>query len=118
MKRFCKQCSQPFYGRSDKKFCDDICRSTYNNLKLRPDRTRLNKVNNILRKNRKILYQLMPNDGTRTSLAKETLHEYGFNFNYNTHRVKTKTGSEFIFCYEYGYLFLPQENILLVKKEN
>jgi hypothetical protein len=73
-------------------------------------------VNNILRKNRRILVELNP-DG-KNKVAREKLLSRGFDFKYFTSLYTTKDGSQYIYCYEQGYL--PIENghyLLVVKKE-
>ncbi len=55
----CLACERPIKGRTDKKFCDDSCRNNYNN-RLNSDATPLiRNINNILRKNRRILLDLL-----------------------------------------------------------
>lgn len=115
MERLCLDCNSPIKGRADKKFCDDQCRSNYNN-RLKSEQTFFVKqVNQILYKNRKILERFNP-DG-KAKLSAKKLAEAGFNFDYHTHIYQTQNGNNYIFCYEYGYLKLEQDLLLLVKKE-
>ena len=66
MKKRCLECTDEFIGRADKKFCCDGCRSSYNN-KLNSDTTNfVRNINNILRKNRRILAELNPNGKSKT----------------------------------------------------
>lgn len=115
MKRICLDCSEPIQGRADKKFCDDQCRSNYNN-RLKTDQSNFEReVNTILRKNKSILRQANPEGKTKTN--KDKLLSKGFNFNYFTHVYQTQKGHQYHFCYEYGYLRLDNEEILLVKRD-
>lgn len=114
MKRTCLDCGQPISGRSDKKFCSDQCRNNYNNHSNADSTNYMRNVNNILRKNRRILAQLNPTD--KIKLHKERLQIKGFNFNYFTNTYVTKNGTTYFFCYEYGYLPLPNDFYFLVKK--
>ena len=115
MERICLDCSEPLKGRADKKFCDDQCRSNYNN-RLKIEKSDFVKeVNNILRRNRSILQQLNP-DG-KAKVNKEKLLNKGFSFSYFTHTYQTQKGHVYHFCYEYGYLKLESEDILLVKRD-
>lgn len=115
MERLCLDCSQPVKGRADKKFCDDQCRSNYNN-RLKTERNDFVKeVNTVLRKNRNILQQLNP-DG-KTKISREKLLSKGFSFTYFTHIYQTQKGNTYYFCYEYGYLKLENDDFLLVKRE-
>jgi len=115
MKKKCLECGDEFIGRSDKKFCSDACRNSYNN-KLNSDENNLvRNINNILRKNRRILKELTPN-GT-TTIEKSKLLSKGFDLKYHTEFVKTKAGKVYFFCYEYGYLQLEENKFALVKRD-
>lgn len=115
-KRSCMECGMKLSGRKDQKFCSDYCRNTYNN-RLNEDATKyVRRINNILRKNRRILAHLNPKgkvtvDGIR-------LAEEGFNFHYYTNVYSTKTGSTYYFCYEQGYLKMDDDRYMLVLKQD
>ncbi len=111
--RVCPECGDKIIGRSDKKFCSDQCRNTYNN-KLNSDATNtVRNINNILRKNRRVLESLNKQSG-KTMVARETLLTNGFNFTYHTHTYTTKRGDVYRFCYEQGYLYLDDKNLYLL----
>lgn len=115
MEQKCLECAESFKGRADKKFCSDLCRNSYNN-KLNSDTTNyMRNVNNILRKNRRILENLIPEETAKASKAK--LNEKGFDFTYYTNAYTTKKGATYYFCYEYGYLPLENEFYFLVKRK-
>ena len=114
MERLCLDCNTPLKGRTDKKFCDDLCRSNFNNRLKASDNSFLRQVNNILRKNREILRLKNP-DG-KIKVKKDVLLRKDFNFSYYTHSYATQRGNYF-FCYEYGYLPLANEEFLLIKRE-
>ena len=115
MERFCLDCNDVLKGRADKKFCDDQCRSNYNNRLKADDLSFLKEVNQILKKNRSILKAKNPEG--KTKIKKEALIRKGFDFNFHTHTYATQKGNTYIFCYEYGYLLLDHEEVLLVKRE-
>ena len=111
-KRRCLECEEFIIGRSDKKFCSDQCRNTFNN-RMNSDHTNLvRNINNVLRKNRRILQELNPTD--KAKVYKDKLLEKGFNFNHFTSIYTTKKGSTYFFCYEYGYLQLEDNYYFLV----
>lgn len=113
-KRTCIECNESFNGRADKKFCSDMCRNAYNN-KLNSDTNNyVRNINNILRKNRRIMEELLPDETAKVSQQK--LMDKGFNFNYYTNITTTKTGKSYVFCYEYGYLPIEGNYYLLVKR--
>ncbi|MES2514747.1 MAG: hypothetical protein V4580_11410 [Bacteroidota bacterium] len=114
-KKLCLECGETFKGRVDKKFCSDLCRNSYNN-KLNSDSTNyVRNITNILRKNRRIISELLPDETVKVSQQK--LMDKSFNFNYHTHIVTTKEGKQYKFCYEYGYLALEGNYYLLVKRK-
>lgn len=112
----CLNCGEKIKGRSDKKFCSDYCRNQYNNSLNRDENNYVRNINNILRKNRRILSELNP-DG-KNSVHKNKIVEKGFNFNYFTNTYTTKTGKTYFFCYEQGYLALEKEYYMLVRKKD
>lgn len=115
MERLCLDCNAVLNGRADKKFCDDQCRTNYNNRLRTENNSYINEVNRILKKNRDILRNQNPEG--KTKIKKATLLRKGFDFNYHTHTYATQKGTTYIFCYEYGYLPLENEELLLVKRE-
>lgn len=115
MEKFCLDCNALLKGRADKKFCDDQCRSNYNNRLKADDHSFLKEVNQTLKKNRAILKAKNPEG--KTKVKKDALIRKGFDFNFHTHTYATQKGNTYIFCYEYGYLLLENEEVLLVKRE-
>lgn len=112
--KVCQECGRPVFGRVDKKFCSDGCRNAFNN-KLNADHVNLvRRVNNILRKNRRILEALNPEGKKKTH--REELLKQGFNFEYFTNRYTNKKGDEYLFCYDQGFLELEKGFVLLVKR--
>jgi len=115
MERICLDCNAVINGRADKKFCDDQCRTHYNNRIRTEDNSFVNEVNRVLKKNRAILKTKNP-DG-KIKVKREALLRKGFDFTYHTHTYSTQKGQIYFFCYEQGYLPLENEEILLVRRE-
>ena len=116
VERSCKECGEKLFGRKDQKFCSDYCRNSYNN-KLNEDvNNYVRRINNILRKNRRILDKLNPS-GKKT-VDQLTLAEEGFNFHYFTNVYTTKKGVTYYFCYDRGYLKTDEGNYFLVHKQD
>lgn len=113
MKKKCLECIQSIVGRSDKKFCSDICRNNYNNKRNSVDSQYLRSVNTMLKRNRKILEELTPSESSK--ISKEKLLQKGFNFHYHTNILNDGKDC-FFFCYEYGYLPINQDQVMLVKR--
>lgn len=113
----CRQCGKTVKGRTDKRFCDDYCRSAYNNqLKTRLSKT-VKAVNAALLKNRKILESILSPGGNTIKTTRDKLLGLGFSFTYHTHSYLTKTGKNYVYCYEYGYLPLDNDWLLLVRRQ-
>ena len=114
--KYCQNCKEEIKGRVDKKFCSDYCRNQYNNKQNSDANKYVRNVNNILRKNRRILSKLNPSG--KTSVHKNKILEKGFNFNYFTNLYTTKNNKTYFFCYEQGYLELENDYYMLVKKKD
>lgn len=112
----CIECGTDFKGRSDKKFCSDQCRTTYNNRQKRIENKYIRDVNIILKKNRRILMQMNP-DG-KSKVSRDKLKAKGFDFNYFTSTYTTKEGAQYFYCYEQGYLPIEKDYCLLVIKKD
>ncbi|MGJ1236934.1 MULTISPECIES: hypothetical protein [Sphingobacterium] len=114
--KVCLECGKVIYGRSDKRFCDDACRNAYNN-KLNSDQTNLvRNVNNILRKNRRILLDALSGEGM-VKIQREKLKRLGFDFKFHTHTFSNNKGQTYSFIYETGYLLLENDWVLIVQKK-
>lgn len=114
MEKACLECGEKIVGRTDKKFCSDYCRNSYNNNLNKDSKNMVRNVNNQLRKNYRILEELNP-DG-KVKLPKSRLVAKGFNFDYFTSIYTTKTGNTYYFVYDQGYLPLEGEFYALVKR--
>lgn len=108
MKRLCLDCQRPYQGRTDKKFCSDICRSNFNNGITAIEHRFLHHVNAILKKNRRILRDYLL-DG-QTEISRERLLTKGFDFGFYTHATPP-----YLFCYEFGYQTFENHKVLLIK---
>jgi predicted nucleic acid-binding Zn ribbon protein len=113
----CLACGKAVKGRSDKKFCDDYCRNNYNNELKADSNNYVRNINNALKKNRRILEELLPPEEEMKKTTKERLLNAGFQFKYTTHTYTNKKGNTYFFCYEYGYLPLENDWFLVVKRK-
>lgn len=110
----CQYCNEIILGRSDKRFCDDHCRSAYNNQNNANRSTLVKETHKILQNNRKILQSL--NITGKIKVPRKNLIDKGFEFGYFTGIFRNSKGANYIFCYEMGYLSLSNGEVLLVKK--
>lgn len=111
----CSYCDKPLIGRSDKKFCDSDCRSSYYNALNRSANNFIRKINRTLSKNRRILKKLNP--GGKSTVHRNQLAKMKFDFNYHTNVYKTKAGNVYYFCYDQGYLALDNGYFALVERQ-
>ncbi len=116
MQKNCPECGNRIIGRADKKFCSDYCRNAYNNQLNKDSKNLVRNINNLLRKNYRILGELNPKDKTKTTKTK--LIAKGFDFQHFTSIYVTKTGNTYYFVYDQGYLPLENEFYALVKRNS
>lgn len=116
--KLCMACSKPLKGRTDKKYCNDYCRNSFNNQAHSSSNNYMRHVNSLLQKNRRILAAILPHSTNRTKTSHAQLLERGFLFQYSTHQVSNKKGNHYHFCYEYGYLELSESSYMVVRRKN
>ena len=116
--KLCISCQKPIKGRTDKKYCNDYCRNSYNNQMHSSCNNYIRHINSLLQKNRRILAALIPEKSTQAKTSYTQLLEQGFLFQYCTHKVSNKKGIQFHFCYDYGYKAVTDSNYLVVKRKN
>jgi len=105
----CLACGKALKGRSDKRFCDVHCKSSYHYRKSLEEAPRFyNQVDNQLKQNRRILKSF--NKAGKAIVRSETILELGFNPKYFTHYWKNKKGDVYLFVYEYGFLKRKEGN--------
>ena len=117
--KFCLACNKELIGRTDKKFCDAQCRSTYHNKNRPIHEITIQRTNSSLRKNRTLLAHFSPSG--KTTVKKEILLKSGYRFDVFTNMFTFKTGT-YYFCYDYGYLPVKDdkgvEKMLIVQKQD
>ena len=112
----CLSCGKTVKGRSDIKLCDDYCRNNYNNLLKADSNNYVRNINNALKKNRRILEEVLPDTEGLAKTTRQKLLNSGFQFGYMTHTYTNKKGNTYYFCYEDGYLPLDNDWCLVVKR--
>lgn len=115
MGKTCIECGIGIIGRTDKKFCSDACRNSYNNSQNKDSTNLVRNINNRLRKNYRILEALNPEEKTKSTKAK--LEAKGFDFSLFTSIYTTKAGTIYYFVYDQGYLPLEGDFYALVKRQ-
>ena len=116
--KYCKYCDKQIRGgRSDKKFCNDWCRSAHNYEVNRCTSTLVHAINLNLRRNRKILQSFLQPMQEMNQVERDNLLVYGFHFMYFTH-LKIVSGATYYFCYDLGYQIITKDTIEIVQQKN
>lgn len=113
----CLQCQTELRGgRIDRKYCDAQCRATYHNSQRQEQEQGVRQINDILKKNWKILKMLNPTG--HSTIRKTFLDEHGYNFNYFTNVYRTSSGRVYYFCYDIGFAEIPNSQVSKVNLVN
>lgn len=115
--KVCVSCGRLIRGRVDKKFCDDACRNTYNNQLNSDSNGFVRNVNNALRRNRRILQELLPSDTATQHVPRKTLADKGFHFRFFTHMYVNQNKDCYYYCYDYGYRPLENDLFMVVRNK-
>lgn len=111
----CLECQIPIKGRSDKRFCSDICRVRHHN-KLSVSFNSLKRQTHIiLNQNRKVLKKIV--DSGKTTILKSELLAKDYNFDYHTSQFHSASQKTSFYCYDYGFCKLGDEKLLVVKSK-
>lgn len=113
--RKCLQCFEQLKGRADQKFCNDQCRSAYNNQQYVESNNVIKTINRILKKNYFILAEL--NSKGKTTALKSDLQKKGYRFDYFTCTVPGRNSRTNYFCYDQGFREQENNKVVLVKRE-
>ena len=111
----CPECGDRMIGRADKKYCSDVCRTSFHNKHRNHRNNVIKSINNILERNRNILMEYASAEKASRIRLME-LQSLGFDFDYFTHCCPDQNGNVQIFCYEYGYLKMDQGEVQLLRK--
>jgi len=113
--KHCLTCGDSLRGRTDKKFCDDNCRSIFNNKRYIDEKGFVKKVNHLLLKNRRILASYVEGAKETEMVPKELLYHRGFHFTYFTHTAISKEGTTYYCCYDHAYHVVSEQELQICK---
>lgn len=114
-KKNCLSCQRPLNGRIDKKFCDDYCRSAFNNKKYIQEKGFIRRVNHLLLRNRRILETCLSDSGQPIRIFKQELSSKGFQFDYFTHSFISADGKQYFCCYDHAYSILSNDEFVVMR---
>jgi len=112
----CLYCEKKLVGRADKKYCNDYCRTAYNNKSRGAINNTVRNINNKLKRNRNILEAILKGEQSK-KCHMDMLTKEGFLFDFHTNTLQNKKGDTYFFCYEYGYLQTGESWFLVVKSK-
>ena len=108
--RYCLNFEKEFIGRTDKKFCNAYCKSSYQYKKeLDATPTFYYVVYKQLKKNRRLLKNY--NKSGKSTIRMSILLNEGFDPNYFTHYWKNGKGQIYLFVYELEFLKTMESGI-------
>lgn len=113
--KHCLECEEVLHGRSDKKFCNEACRSTYHNRLNATHSLIIRQINRRLNRNRKILEELIFS-GQR-KVKRSLLLRLGFDFQLLTAIQDNEDDSPCFLCYEYGYSPLDDQYFRILTQQ-
>ena len=102
----CLNCGKTIFGgRSDRKFCNDSCRNTYNRLQRRSmpvtqEEILQEKVISALKRNHALLVKFTPSQNESVIIDAYRLHKAGFCYNYFTGCKERPSESNRYYCFE------------------
>lgn len=111
----CKECGDKLKGRADKMFCNDACRSAFNNRKNREQLNPLKTINRALVKNRRILKEVYELSGGQSTIPIRRLENKGFLFNFFTHTEEPNKGNCYRYCYDFGYTEAKNGELMITR---
>ena len=113
--RKCVECNQLVWGRTDREFCSNKCRNTYNSQKNSESKMMIRLVNRILKRNYSILAELK-SEGIATALISE-LKMNGFRFDHFTFADMTQDNQISYFCYDQSYRTKENSMVTLISNK-
>ena len=113
----CMYCKKGIYGRTDKKFCNSYCRSSYHKTMVTADVNYVRRINYHLQKNRKILAAAFSACKQAKQVSSKELFIQGFSFAYYTHQQEKENRETYLYCYDYGYRIVDNNKVTIVQEE-
>jgi hypothetical protein len=120
LKTICEECDKEIRGRSDKRFCDDVCRNNFNRKKRLAEQIIIPEealeVVRAIKKNYRLLKSLTEGEYTILDEHLPALLRKGFNPNYFT-SIRHIDGELYRFCFECGFLITDDTIALIVREQ-
>jgi len=119
-KTTCEECGKEIRGRSDKRFCDDVCRNNFNRKKRLAEQVIIPEealeVVRAIKKNYRLLKSVAEGDYTLLPEGLPALLRKGFNPNYFT-SIRHIDGDLYRFCFDCGFAIEEDRIILRIREQ-
>ncbi len=111
----CAYCSKKIIGRTDKKFCNSYCRTSFHNSQNGPSNNCIRQINLLLQRNRRVLANVHALFPKKKNIPINTLYLHGFNTAHYTHQQKHQKMGTYICCYDYGYKLIGKDEVEIIQ---
>ena len=112
----CKECGKELRGRSDKKFCSDMCRNAFHNKKRKTELIKIAEVNKILIRNNRIFNKFLSENEAFVDIN-QAINE-GVDLTHFTSIQTNPIGEICFVCYDTGFVIKSLNMIKITKITN
>lgn len=112
----CKICDKVLRGRSDKVFCSIGCKNHYHSQLRFITKQKAKQIDGYLKRNYKILYELLGNRKKQVKVHRNLLIQKGFRPKYHTHYHINSKNKMYHYLYDLAWMEFSDDEILIVKK--
>lgn len=112
----CISCGKTFIGRTDKKYCSQACKNTFNYQRRSNTKSATKTIDTILHKNREILEVIMGPKRKRMKISKTELTKMGFQSEYITGFYINSQDKMYRYVYDFAWMEFTGEKVMIVKK--
>ena len=112
----CILCGKPIAGRTDKKYCSQNCKNTYNYNRRSSTKSATQTIDAILHKNREILDVIMGPKRKKMEIVKSELIKMGFQSAYITGYYTNSRGKLYHYVYDFAWMEFTGDKVMIVKK--
>ncbi|NND32768.1 MAG: DUF2116 family Zn-ribbon domain-containing protein [Saprospiraceae bacterium] len=113
---YCPICGQKIYGRADKVFCSQRCKSSYHKSRKSQRSTFSYPIDKIIHRNWVILEEIYETIGKKKFfVTKAELNKAGFHTRYFTTMQKNSKGKIYFYVYNYGWMDFSESDIMIIR---
>ncbi|MES2328149.1 MAG: hypothetical protein V4539_01015 [Bacteroidota bacterium] len=113
LKRLCLNCEKPISGRSDKKYCNDVCKNEHHNQNTSDFAYIEKRLKKKLKSNRDILKEILGQQNSCV-VSKDLLVGKGYEMNYLTH-YRDVASKRYYYVFDHGFCEEKNGDLKVVK---